>query len=187
MSGLRFCEANNGSGINMIRSATHDDSGKIAEIYNHYIENSVITFEETLIDAAEVRSRIGDPTTDLPWFVHESDEVVVGYAYASPWNKRAAYRHSVEISIYLDRDAVGKGIGRKLYSHLIEDLKARSIHAVIGGVALPNPASVALHESLGFEKVAHYREVGRKFGKWIDVAYWQLILDPSASVDAARR
>lgn len=167
----------------MIRSVRSKDAEAIARIYNHYIENSVITFEETPIDAAEVGSRIGDPTTDLPWFVCESDGVVVGYAYASPWNKRAAYRHTVEVSIYLDCAAVGKGMGRRLYSHLIEDLRARSIHAVIGGVALPNPASVALHESLGFEKVAHYREVGRKFGRWIDVAYWQLVLDvPTGAV-----
>lgn len=167
----------------MIRLVSSKDAEAIARIYNHYIENSVITFEETPIDAAEVRSRIGDPTTDLPWFVCESDGIVVGYAYASPWNKRAAYRYSVEVSIYLDCVAVGKGMGRRLYSHLIEDLRARSIHAVIGGVALPNPASVALHESLGFGKVAHYREVGRKFGRWIDVAYWQLVLDvPTGAV-----
>ena len=161
----------------MIRSAIHENAVAIAGIYNHYIENTVITFEETPIDAEEIRLRIGNPENDLPWFVFEDGGIALGYAYASPWKQRAAYRHSCEVSIYLDHTATGNGIGKQLYRHLINDLKQRGMHAIIGGVALPNAASVALHESLGFEKSAHYREVGHKFGKWIDVGYWQLTID----------
>jgi L-amino acid N-acyltransferase YncA len=171
----------------MIRLAKSEDAEAIAKIYNHYIESTAITFEETSLSVDEMSSRMGGSKSDLPWFVYELDGTVVGYAYAGQWNQRAAYRHSCEVSIYLDHDAIGKGIGRRLYRHLIDDLRQRGIHVIIGGVALPNPASVALHESLGFEKVAHYREVGRKFGKWIDVGYWQLAFDQAISVDAEER
>ena len=98
-----------------------------------------------------------------------------GYAYAAPWRARAAYRHSVETSIYLAPGAGGRGLGARLYRALFAALPSH-VHAAIGGVSLPNPASVALHERLGFRKVAHFREVGRKFGRWIDVGYWQRLL-----------
>jgi L-amino acid N-acyltransferase YncA len=161
----------------MIRPACQQDAEAIAGIYNHYIENTEISFEETPVSADEIRLRMGESNPVQPWIVAESDGRVIGYAYAGAWNQRAAYRHSVETSVYLDVKETGKGIGRQLYQHLIELLKEQPVHAVIGGVALPNAASVGLHESLGFEKIAHYREVGRKFGRWIDVAYWELILD----------
>ena len=104
------------------------------------------------------------------------DGAVAGYAYAGRWRTREGYRHSVETSIYLSPDATGRGLGATLYARLLERLRALDVHAVIGGIALPNPASEALHERLGFEQVARFREVGRKFGEWIDVAYWQLRL-----------
>ena len=102
---------------------------------------------------------------------------LVGFAYAGRWHERSAYRHTVETSIYLDPARVGKGLGTRLYSALIDRLRARGdLHAAIGGIALPNKASVSLHERLGFEKTAHYREIGFKQGRWIDVGYWQRIL-----------
>jgi len=160
----------------MIRRAANDDAEAIARIYNHYIENTIITFEETPVTASEMQQRMGLPDNQLPWLVVEEGGDLLGYAYASPWKPRAAYRHSVECSVYLDQHATGRGFGRQLYQTLLETLREQGIHAVIGGIALPNEASVGLHESLGFEKVAHFREVGRKFDRWIDVGYWQLML-----------
>jgi phosphinothricin acetyltransferase len=120
--------------------------------------------------------RIADVTSQLPWFVWQDAGVVLGYSYATPWKARAAYRHSVECSIYLAPRATGRGIGPSLYEALIAELRQRDVHCVIGGAALPNPASVALHEKLGFTQVAEFRQVGFKFGRWIDVAYWELML-----------
>ena len=99
----------------------------------------------------------------------------MGYAYATKWHKRAAYRHSVETSMYLAYDRQGQGIGSKLYAQVLRTLPERNVHAAIGGIALPNDASVALHEKFGFKKAAHYQEVGFKFDRWIDVGHWQIL------------
>lgn len=160
----------------MIRDATAEDAAAVAAIYNHYIRHTVVTFEEEPVSAEEMAGRIARTQASHPWLVAETDEGVVGYAYAHPWHERAAYRHSVESAIYLDKEATGRGVGTRLYRALLDRLPALGVHTVIGGVSLPNDASVALHEKLGFEKRAHYREVGRKQGRWIDVAYWQLFL-----------
>jgi L-amino acid N-acyltransferase YncA len=164
-----------------LRRAGTEDATRIAAIYNHYVADTVITFELDPVPVEEMAARIDEINAQgLPWLVAESDNAVVGYAYASRWRTRAAYRHSVEASIYLAPDAVGRGIGRALYAGLIAELRGLDVHAVIGGAALPNPASVALHAALGFEQVAHFRETGYKFGQWVDVAYWQLLLRDSA-------
>lgn len=160
----------------MIRPARLEDAAQICGIYNHYVRETIVTFEETPVSAAEMVQRITDITSRLPWLVWEEEGAILGYAYASPWKARAAYRHSAEASIYLPPHATGRGIGTGLYKALIEELRQRGNHAVMGGAALPNPASVALHERLGFEKVAHFRQVGFKFGRWVDVAYWELVL-----------
>jgi L-amino acid N-acyltransferase YncA len=112
----------------------------------------------------------------LPWLVAETDNQVVGYAYANKWKARSAYRHSVETTIYLERGREGRGIGSMLYSELLSILRVSGKHVAIGGAALPNEASVALHEKLGFEHVATFRQVGFKHDKWVDVAYWQIVL-----------
>ena len=112
----------------------------------------------------------------LPWYVFERDGAVIGYAYATPWRVRSAYRFSVESSVYVSHEAPRQGIGTQLYKTLIEDLRRRGLQVVIGGIAQPNDASVQLHERLGFQKVAHFTRVGRKFGKWVDVGYWELHL-----------
>lgn len=160
----------------MIRSAKESDGEAIAQIYNHYIEETVVTFEENLVSGDEMASRVRAITESLPWLVLEENEQILGYAYAGKWHGRCAYRYSVESTVYLDSKFGGKGYGSLLYQKLLADLRDQQFHIVIGGVALPNPASVALHEKFGFKKVAHYEEVGFKFGRWIDVAYWQLTL-----------
>ena len=121
--------------------------------------------------------RIGDVQfASLPWLVAEEQRQVAGYAYAAPWKTRSAYRFSVEITVYLAPANVGRGIGSLLYRHLFGTLQTLGVHAVIGGIALPNPASVALHEKFGLEKVAYFPQVGFKFNRWIDVGYWERIL-----------
>jgi L-amino acid N-acyltransferase YncA len=160
----------------MIRSATTEDATRIAEIYNHYVLHSTITFEEQAVPVDEMRQRIAEIVDGLPWLVWLEDSVVQGFAYASKWKGRSAYRYSAESTVYLAKDSMGKGIGSRLYQALLAELRERRFHTVIGGIALPNAASVALHEKLGFEKVSQFREVGWKFNRWIDVGYWQLIL-----------
>ena len=160
-----------------LRAASPADAEAVARIYNHYVRDTHVTFEETAVDAAEMAARIAETqAASLPWLVATSDDGVLGYAYASKWKGRCAYRHSVETTVYLAPDATGRGLGFALYEALLGQLRERGLHAVIGGIALPNPASVALHEKLGFEQVARFREVGFKFDRWIDVGYWQRLL-----------
>jgi phosphinothricin acetyltransferase len=162
----------------MIRSTKLEDAIRIADIYNHYVTHSMITFEEVPVGAKTMRERIQAILEhDLPWLVFEDPKGICGYAYAGKWNTRSAYKHSAEVTVYLREGEMRRGIGTLLYSELIAQLRAMDFHAIIGGIALPNAASVALHEKLGFEKVAHYREVGYKFNQWIDVGYWQLKTD----------
>jgi L-amino acid N-acyltransferase YncA len=161
----------------VIRPALAADAAALARIYNPYIRDTIITFEEEPVDAAAMAGRVDEAAVAaLPWLVAEADGVVLGYAYASKWKGRCAYRHSVESTVYLDPAQTGRGLGGLLYGALIDRLRVRSTHAVIGGIALPNDASVALHEKLGFRKVAQFPEVGFKFGRWIDVGYWQLLM-----------
>lgn len=160
-----------------VHIASSRDAEFIARIYNHYIRDSVITFEESDVSAQEMSARVAKiAELSLPWLVAERDDTIVGYAYASKWKERSAYRYSVETTVYLDPRNTGQGIGTILYRDLLAQLRGKSIHTAIGGIAMPNVASVALHESLGFAKVAHFKDVGFKFGRWVDVGYWQLAL-----------
>jgi len=159
-----------------IRPALPSDASQICAIYNPYIAHSHITFEEEPVGADTMAERIEAILPVLPWLVWEQRQEIGGYAYASRWKERASYRHSVESTIYLRRDAMGRGVGTQLYTALLEALRGRGLHAVIGGIALPNEASVALHEKLGFVKSALFHQVGRKFDRWIDVGYWQRLL-----------
>jgi L-amino acid N-acyltransferase YncA len=162
---------------NYLRPASLTDATAICAIYNTYIATTTITFEEEAVTEQDMAQRITDVgTAGLPWFVLEVEGKLVGYAYATKWRVRPAYRHSVESTIYLDRASVGLGLGRVLYSALLDELRKREFHLVIGGIALPNEGSVGLHEHLGFCKAGHFAEVGMKFGRWIDVGYWQLNL-----------
>lgn len=158
----------------MIRNADKSDADNIADIYNYYIENSVISFEEKTVSGADMRRRIESvQEAGLPWVVAVEDDVVVGYAYATKWKERSAYRFSVEASVYLSYQKLGRGLGVRLYETIFTSLQAAGVHTVIGGIALPNPASVALHEKMGMTKVAHFEKVGFKFQQWHDVGYWQ--------------
>jgi L-amino acid N-acyltransferase YncA len=163
--------------MTMLRAATIADAAAIADIYNHYVVNTIITFEEEAVPVSEMAARITEILgAGLPWFVWEESGRVLGYAYAGKWKSRCAYRYSVESSIYLAKEATGRGLGTKLYVALIDALRAKGIHSIIGGIALPNPASVGISEKLGFQKIGQFKEVGWKFEKWIDVGYWELIL-----------
>ena len=161
----------------MIRNAQPNDAAPIAEIYNHYVLNTTITFEEQPVTAPQMAERMAEvQAAGLPWLVAEREGQVLGYAYACKWKARSAYRHSVECSVYLDRQAVGGGVGSSLYEALFAELKSRGLHVVIGGIALPNEGSIALHEKFGLRKVAQFEEVGFKFGRGVDVGYWQKTL-----------
>ena len=159
-----------------IRDVTAADARAICAIYNPYIAGTVISFEEEPVADDTMRRRIEEITAQHPWLVAEEGARIVGYAYAAPWHRRAAYRYTVESTIYLAPAAGGRGVGYSLYAALLEALKARGVRRVIGGIALPNPASVALHERLGFLKVGHFEAVGHKHGRAIDVGYWELEL-----------
>ena len=138
-------------------------------------EQKIERLELALVD--EMRRRMDDVfASSLPWLAAEMDGRVVGYAYATKWKARSAYRYSVETTVYLEDGLAKRGVGTELYAELFRLLKERGLHAVIGGIALPNDASVALHEKFGMRKVAHFEQVGFKFGQWVDVGYWQLTL-----------
>lgn len=157
-----------------IRPADARDAGDIAALYNRFVADSIATFELDPVPESEMRIRIADvQARGLPWLLARHGDALCGYAYAGAWRARAGYRQTVESSIYLAPEAIGRGFGRRLYTTLIERLRDCDVHTVIGGIALPNAASVALHERMGFVQVAHFREVGIKFGQRIDVGYWQ--------------
>lgn len=161
-----------------VRSVKPSDANAIAAIYNHYIEHTVATFEQDNVSTAEMRSRIAKiKAQQLPWLVLEDERGILGYAYATRWKERAAYRFSVETTIYLKPDVKGKGLGTTLYSTLIELLKNLKVHSALAGIALPNDNSIKLHEKMGMRKVAHFEEVGFKLNRWVDTGYWQVILN----------
>jgi L-amino acid N-acyltransferase YncA len=160
-----------------VRAAQAADGAALAELYNYYVRNTITTFETEPVLAADMAQRVQQVNAqDLPWLVGESAGRLVGYSCAVRWKSRSAYRHACESTIYLGQDCEGRGWGSHLYASLLDQLRERELHTVMGGIAQPNQASVALHEKLGFSKVAHFSEVGHKFQRWIDVAYWQLLL-----------
>jgi phosphinothricin acetyltransferase len=160
-----------------VRPAKPADSEAVARIYNHYVRETVVTFEEEEVSSRDMAGRMDEVAgVGLPWLVAEREGSTIGYAYAARWHRRSAYRYSAETTVYLDPGHTGKGAGAFLYKELMAVLRGQSIRQVIGVIALPNPASIALHERLGFSKVGHFHEVGFKFGRWIDVGYWQASL-----------
>ena len=160
-----------------IRAAVERDAPAIAALHNHYVQRSTATFEESSVSVSDMASRIlAVLSVPLPWLIAERENALVGYTYASKWRTRSGYRFSVEVSVYVDPKCSGEGVGSMLYRALLERLREANVHAVMGGIALPNDASIALHEKFGFTKVAHFRDVGFKFGQWIDVGYWHTLL-----------
>jgi len=159
-----------------IRVVSSADAAAICAIYNPYVERTVISFEQSPVSETEMAQRIADYTALYPWLVAEIDRKVVAYAYATRWRTRAAYDYTLESTIYVDEGYTGRGIAGPLYLHLLDELRSRGVRAVVGCIALPNDASVALHEKCGFVKVAHFPQVGRKFERWVDVGFWQATL-----------
>jgi len=159
-----------------IRPATREDAARCAEIYRPFVVDTAITFEEDAPDEAQMAARITELQASHAWLVAEVDGEVAGYAYAGPHNARAAYKPSANVSVYVDPAYARRGIGRALYTDLFATLKAQQRHAVFALITLPNAASVALHEALGFRPVGVLKEVGWKFEAWHDVGWWQLLL-----------
>ena len=166
----------------MIRDAEPmEDAARVAEIYNHYVVSHTATFEVDPIGEAAMANRIAAvQSAGLPWIVATDALGIVGYAYVGPFQVRAAYAHTLTCSIYLDRAETGRGLGRTLYRELVrrvglaDEAPHAPVHSLIAVIALPNDASVGLHESFGFEHVGTIRQAGLKFDRWIDVGYWQL-------------
>ncbi|OIQ31520.1 MAG: phosphinothricin acetyltransferase [Crocinitomix sp. MedPE-SWsnd] len=160
----------------MIRPASPNDADQIVKIYNYYIKTSTVTFETELLSAKDFADRIATILEKYPYLVYEEDGQIIGYAYAGIFRTRIAYANSSESSVYVHKDHYRKGIAKKLYAQLLIEMKAVDLRTAIGGITLPNDASVKLHESFGFTKVAHFKEVGHKFDQWLDVGFWQLML-----------
>jgi L-amino acid N-acyltransferase YncA len=160
----------------LIRLATFEDLGAIREIYSYYVARSTCTFQLEPETGEERLEWFRKRSALHPATVAELDGEVVGWAALSPWKSRAAYARSVEFSVYVRHDLHRGGIGRALMVDLIERARAAGHHTVIGGACTEQAASIALQEALGFERVACFREVGFKFGRWLDVAYLQLFL-----------
>lgn len=158
-----------------IRKVELADSAQIAEIYNYYILKTHHTFETEALSAEEMQERIIEASENYPFLVAETEGEIQGYLYATQFKLRQAYKHSVEASIYVRNQAKQKGIGSELYQIFLEELKETDVHAIMAGISLPNEASVRFHEKLGYEKVAHFKEVGYKLGRWVDVGFWEML------------
>jgi phosphinothricin acetyltransferase len=158
-----------------IRPATEGDALALADIYNHYILNSHATFDLEAHTAEQRREWLShySPTGRHRALVAVEAETVVGFATSSPWRPRPAYATSIETSVYLAPDVTGRGIGNALYTALFEALAGEDIHRVYAGIALPNDPSVALHERFGFHRAGLFTEQGHKFGRWVDVAWYE--------------
>lgn len=168
--------------LTSIRVADADrDAAAMAAIYRPAVEASIATFEEVAPSADEMARRIGSTLARTPWLVAvEAGGDVVGYAYAGLHRERAGYRWSVDVSAYVRPDRVGRGIGRGLYDELLALLRRQGFVNAYAGIALPNPASVALHEAIGMRRIGVYERVGWKFGAWHDVAWYGMrIADPA--------
>lgn len=164
-----------------IRQATSKDAAQILEIYSPFCGDSGVSFEVRPPTIEEMESRIDNTTKRYPWLVCERGGLILGYAYAGPYRQRAAYRWAVEVTVYVRDGSQRKGVGRALYTVLFCILRLQRFHKAYAGTTLPNPASVGLHKAMGFEPVGVYRGAGYKAGKWHDVAWWQLSLQPEAT------
>lgn len=162
----------------MTRLVRPDDAGAIAAIYAPIVRDTWISFDEEPPDEAAMRAQIATSSGRYPWLVAE-DVTVLGYAYATSHRVRAAYRWSVDVSVYLHEHARERGVGRGLYARLLTLLAAQGFHRAYAGIALPNDASIGLHRAMGFVHNATYREVGFKHGAWHDTVWLERDLSPS--------
>jgi phosphinothricin acetyltransferase len=159
-----------------IRPATIQDAAAIQRIYAPIVAETAISFEEVPPTVEQMAARIASILMTHPYLVAVSGGEVCGYVYAVEHAERSAYRYSVTTTVYIAPEARGHGVGRALYTELLLDLARRGFHAAFAGITLPNPGSIRLHESVGFEPLGVYREVGFKFGQWRDVGWWQRLL-----------
>ena len=160
----------------MIRPARPNDSAAICSIYNYYVINTCASFEETEVSAAEMERRIRTISAKYPYLVWEESGKIEAYIYANTWKERSAYRYSAETSIYVRNCHTGRGLGSKLMEALLAEVSTTSLHTLVAGIVLPNEGSIVFHEKFGFQKTACFREIGFKFNKWMDIGYWELIL-----------
>lgn len=159
----------------MIRTVTENDAAAITDIYNYYVCETTVSFETAPLSVGEMLRRIRTISAEFPYFVAEEEGRVVGYSYAHLWKEREAYRHTWEVTIYLDKDCKGRGIGSLLMSRLIDACRAREdCSQLIACITAENAASIAFHSRMGFEKVSHFKRVGYKFGRWLDVVDMEL-------------
>ena len=163
----------------LVRTAGIADAAAIAAIYAPYVDETIVSFEEQAPSAQDIAARIAAADGLYPWLVAERDGALLGYAYAAAFRSRSAYRFAVETTVYLRRDACGRGLGGLLYRPLIARLEGQGFTQAIAAISLPNAASVKLHERLGFVPTGTYRQVGWKLGRWIDVGLWQRPLAPA--------
>ncbi len=152
----------------MIRPAQVSDAPRIAEIYAPYVTDSVVSFEETPPDSAEIARRMEAAHV---WLVDEIDGVITGYAYGTPWRSRHAYRFTVEVTVYVAADHHGCGVGRRLYEELLSQLGELGFVTAVAGITLPNDQSVQFHHALGFSYVGTFPKVGYKFETWYDTGW----------------
>jgi len=164
----------------LIRVARAADRAAIDAIYAHYVHSSTCTFEETPEPDDARRAWFDSHGERYPITVLEDDGAIVAWASLSPWKARSGYRTSTELSVYVRADRIGEGLGSRLLADLIERATALGYHALIGGISADQTASIRLHERFGFERVAHFRQTGRKFGRWLDVVYYERLLGPAA-------
>ena len=157
----------------VVRPVRPSDAAGVRAVYAPIVEQTFISFEEEAPSVEEMARRIEAVSATHPYFVAERDGMLLGYCYGSQHRARAAYRHSAEVTVYVGEEARGQGVGCALYSALLPELTARGFHMAYGGIALPNTASVALHEAMGFTHLGIFREVGFKLGAWRDVGWWQ--------------
>jgi phosphinothricin acetyltransferase len=160
----------------MIRSVKESDAEAIRGIYNYYIENTVITFEEVPLSPAEMSARIRTISASYPYLIREDEGEVTGYAYVNIWKERTAYKYSAETSVYLKHGTQGKGRGKELLGSLLEAVRTGPLHVLISGITLPNEPSIGMVEHFGYKKIGQFHEVGFKKGRWLDVGYWELTL-----------
>lgn len=160
----------------MIRPVNINDAPQITSIYNHYIRESVITFETAPLSVKEMEKRIESISGQFPYFVFEVDGKIAGYCYAHLWKEKAAYSATWESTIYLLPSYFGEGIGSQMLTHLIEKCREAGCHSLIACITEGNNQSFSLHEKFGFKRVSHFSEAGFKFDRWLDIIDYQLIL-----------
>lgn len=163
--------------MNMIRDYQKKDLKVVTEIFNYYVENHTCTFQLKPFTLDDIAEKANSIQKTYPFLILEENNKVMGFAYGSRWRGKEAYDLSVETTIYLKPGIKGQGFGTQLYSQLIKNLKTKGFHLLIGGLTLPNTASIRLHEKLGFEKVGEFKDAGWKFDQWHTVSFWQKLLD----------